>query len=115
MSTLCDEGCVACRAGAPRVEAEEAAQLLVQLPLWRLECQQGVDRLVREFKFANFVEALAFTDRVGAMAESMQHHPQITLTWGRVELQWWTHKIKGLHRNDFVCAARSERLFEGPD
>ncbi|HEY5716909.1 MAG TPA: 4a-hydroxytetrahydrobiopterin dehydratase [Motiliproteus sp.] len=111
MAPLCEEGCEVCRVGAPAVDASEAQQLLRELPEWQRMEQDGISRLVREYRCANFAEALAFTNRVGEMAETMQHHPQITLEWGRVELQWWTHKIRGLHRNDFVCAARSDRLF----
>jgi 4a-hydroxytetrahydrobiopterin dehydratase len=70
-----------------------------------------VKRLERSFKFPDFARALAFTNRVGALAEAEGHHPSILLQWGRVTVTWYTHKIKGLHRNDFIMAARTDVAF----
>ena len=69
------------------------------------------NQLTREFKFRDFAQALAFTDRVGALAEEEDHHPAILTEWGKVTVAWWTHKIRGLHRNDFVMAAKSDGLY----
>lgn len=110
MSKLAAESCVACRPGTPPVTSSERDALLSEIPRWRVVQRDGIDRLERVFAFPNFAEALAFTDRVGAIAESAGHHPAITTEWGRVTVAWWTHAIGGLHRNDFVMAARTDRL-----
>jgi 4a-hydroxytetrahydrobiopterin dehydratase len=70
----------------------------------------GIPRLERQYRFRSFVDALAFTNRVGEIAEAEGHHPAILTEWGRVTVSWWTHKIRGLHRNDFVMAAKTDRL-----
>lgn len=111
MSTiLADEKCEACRADSPRVAGAEAKQLLLQIPEWSIVEQDGVPRLQRVYKFKDFVRALDFTNAVGDIAEEAQHHPLLITEWGRVTVQWWTHSIGGLHRNDFIMAARSDQL-----
>ena len=110
MSSLVAEQCEACRADAPRVSNQEAADLMKQLPQWRISEVDGVKRLEREYAFANFVQALAFTSKVGELAEQQGHHPALLTEWGKVTVSWWTHKIRGLHRNDFIMAARTDRL-----
>jgi 4a-hydroxytetrahydrobiopterin dehydratase len=107
---LIEEECVACRADSPKVEAAEARTLLKELPEWAIIEQDGVPRLQRVFKFKDFVRALRFTNAVGEIAEAAQHHPLLTTEWGRVTVQWWTHSIGGLHRNDFILAARTDAL-----
>ena len=105
------ERCVACRRDSPRVTEEEIAELHPFAPDWSLTETDGVRRLERDFRFRNFAEALSFSNGVGAEAESEGHHPRMTVEWGRVAVEWWTHKIRGLHRNDFIMAARTDRLF----
>lgn len=83
-----------------------------QLPDWEIMQHDGIDRLQRVFRFKNFVDALAFTNRVGDLAEAEGHHPLLITEWGRVTAQWWTHKIGGLHVNDFIMAARTDELAE---
>src|SRR5687767_3388410 len=100
--------CEACRADSPRATEAETQSYLAELPDWTIDQQDGEDRLTRVFKFKNFLEALAFTNRVGALAEAAGHHPLLTTEWGRVTVQWWTHKIGGLHVNDFIMAARTD-------
>jgi len=107
------ETCVACRADSPRVTAAEIDALGPQIPEWRVVEREGVARLERVFRFANFAEALAFTNDVGALAETAGHHPAITTEWGRVTVGWWTHAIAGLHRNDFVMAAKTDERYAG--
>lgn len=102
--------CEACRADAPRVTQAEIANLQPLIPDWRIEVVEGVKQLHRTFTFANFAQALAFTNRVGALAEAEGHHPALLTEWGRVQVRWWTHKINGLHRNDFVMAAKTDAL-----
>jgi 4a-hydroxytetrahydrobiopterin dehydratase len=108
---LASERCEACRADSPRVTAAEAEELLAQLRGWSMIEVDGVPRLSRSFKFKNFASALAFTNEVGGIAEEAQHHPLIITEWGAVTVQWWTHAIRGLHRNDFILAARTDRVF----
>ena len=110
MAILVQERCVACRRDSPRVTEEEIAELKPQIPEWNLVERDGIPRLERTYRFKDFVEALAFTNRVGELAESEGHHPAILTEWGRVTVSWWTHKIKGLHRNDFIMAAKTDRI-----
>ncbi len=103
--------CEACRVGSPTVTDDEIARYKPQVPDWELYEHEGVPRLERVFRFKNFAEALAFTDKVGALAEQHGHHPAILTEWGKVTVTWWTHKIKGLHRNDFIMAAQTDRAY----
>ena len=112
MSQLADFKCVACRGGEPPLGADEISGLAPQIPDWAVVETDGVQRLERVFKRKDFVEALAFTQKVGALAESEGHHPLIVTEWGRVTIQWWTHVIKGLHRNDFIMAAKTDLLID---
>lgn len=111
MTELATKHCEACRVGAPKVSDEEAKRLLNDIPEWHLVSESGIHQLQRQFTFSNFVEALAFTNAVGELAESENHHPAITTEWGKVLVCWWTHKIKGLHRNDFIMAAKTDAAF----
>lgn len=110
---LTEERCEACRADAPRVTDAELAELIAQIPDWQPVVIDGVLQLRREFRFRNFVDALAFTNRVGALAEETGHHPALLTEWGKVTVNWWTHKIRGLHRNDFILAAKTDQLVQG--
>ena len=111
MSSLAAERCVECRPGSPRLTAAEVGALLGQVPDWSMVERDGVPRLERVFPFPNFVDALAFTNAVGALAEAAGHHPALTTEWGRVTVGWWTHAIAGLHRNDFVMAAKTDERY----
>ena len=110
MTELAKEKCEACRKGAPTVTAEEMEALKPQVPEWTIVEREGIPRLERVFEFPDFVQALAFTNRVGDIAEEEDHHPTLLTEWGRVTVTWWTHKIRGLHRNDFVMAARTDEV-----
>jgi 4a-hydroxytetrahydrobiopterin dehydratase len=110
MSELASRRCTACRPGAPRVSAEERAELLRTLPAWQVVTVQGEDRLERVFTFPNFAAALAFANAVGAEAEAEDHHPALLVEWGKVTVTWWTHAIGGLHENDFIMAAKTDAL-----
>ncbi len=111
MSALTDFKCVPCRGGEPPLDEAEIVRYLPQLPAWAVIEEGGIQRLERTFRFKDFVQALAFTNRVGEAAEAEGHHPLIVTEWGRVRVQWWTHKIKGLHKNDFIMAAKTDQLF----
>jgi len=113
MSTLAQQKCVACRRDAPTVTEEEIAELRPEVPEWELVEVDGIKRLRRIFTFDDFAQALAFTDAVGAAAEAEAHHPALLTEWGRTTVTWWTHKIRGLHRNDFVMAAKTDELYAG--
>jgi 4a-hydroxytetrahydrobiopterin dehydratase len=113
MSELAQGHCEPCRKGAPRVTEQEERTLSAQLPGWSVEERKGERQLERVFRFDDFAAALAFTVKVGDLAEQEGHHPALLTEWGRVTVTWWTHKIGGLHRNDFVMAARTDQLFAG--
>lgn len=112
MRVLASEKCVACHRDAPRVTEADVEELKPQIPDWSLIERDGIPRLERIFKFRDFAEALAFANRLGALAEEEGHHPAILTEWGRVTVTLWTHKIRWLHRNDFVLAAKIDRLAE---
>jgi len=102
--------CVPCRGGEPPLTAEQIAELHPGVAAWQVLEVDGIQRLQRVFKFKNFAEALAFTNQVGALAEAEDHHPALLTEWGKVTVTWWTHKIKGLHQNDFIMAAKTDAL-----
>ena len=111
MSELVGKHCEPCRKGAPKVSDAQAAELMRQVPEWRIIEPDGTRTLERVFAFPDFASALAFTVRVGEVAEAEGHHPALLTEWGRVTVRWWTHKIGGLHRNDFVMAAKTDAAF----
>ena len=108
MNELAEKECVPCRGGVPPLEGEELRRLAEQLE----DGWQVVDEhhLERDYSFKNFREALAFTNRVGELAEKVGHHPDIYLAWGKVRLTVWTHKIDGLTESDFILAAKIDRI-----
>ncbi len=108
---LAAKTCVPCRGGIPPLPEDEAVELLDQAPGWSLTHE--ATRLARDFRFADFVEALAFVDKVGALAEAEGHHPDISFGWGYCTVVFYTHKIHGLHENDFIMAAKTNALYEG--
>jgi 4a-hydroxytetrahydrobiopterin dehydratase len=110
MTNLWQLKCVACRGGEPTLSAAEVARLSPQVPEWQVREVDGEKRLERVFKFKDFAQAIAFTDKVGGIAEAEGHHPLIVTEWGMVTVQWWTHKIRGLHQNDFIMAAKTDGL-----
>lgn len=91
---------------------DEIKALQSQTPNWAVKDFEGVNHLIRSFKFDNFVNALHFTNQIGKVAEEQGHHPLIHLTWGRVTVEWWTHDLNGLGRNDFIMAAKTDYLYE---
>jgi 4a-hydroxytetrahydrobiopterin dehydratase len=111
MTNLSSFKCVACSGGEPTLTDAEITDLHPQVSEWQIKEVDGVKRLERVFKLKNFVEAIAFTNKIGVIAEEEDHHPLIITEWGRVTVQWWSHKIKGLHKNDFIMAAKTDELF----
>lgn len=112
MTDLSQQKCEACRADAPKVSDDELKELMGQIPDWTPMARDGVMQLEREFKFKNFKQAMAFSNKVGELAEAEFHHPSILLEWGKVTVTWWTHAINGLHKNDFICAAKTDALLD---
>lgn len=112
MTQLTREKCVACRRDSPPVTSHDIAELHPQVPDWQLVAEDGIPRLTRSFRFRDFARALAFTNRVGELAEEEGHHPRLVTEWGRVGVAWWTHKIRNLHRNDFIMAAKTDRAYQ---
>jgi len=110
MSDLVKQKCEACRADAPRVTDDELPDLLKQIPDWQPITTESVLKLNKVFNFNNYAEAISFTNKIAELAEEEDHHPAILLEWGRVEVTWWTHKIGGLHKNDFIAAAKTDQL-----
>jgi 4a-hydroxytetrahydrobiopterin dehydratase len=111
MKDLADQKCEACRVGAPLVTTEQVEELQSKVPEWKIVEIDGVKRLNRTYIFKNFAEALSFTNEIGAIAEEEGHHPSITTEYGSVTVGWWSHIISGLHVNDFIMAARTDKLY----
>ncbi|HEX7708871.1 MAG TPA: 4a-hydroxytetrahydrobiopterin dehydratase [Thermoanaerobaculia bacterium] len=108
MSSLSRESCVPCRGGVPPLDESGIAPLLQELGNgWRVIDNHHLEK---SYEFPDFVTALDFTNRVGAIAEEQGHHPDIRLSWGGVVLTIWTHKAEGLTRSDFVLAAKVDEL-----
>ena len=104
---LADKQCVPCRGGVPPLKGKELQVLLGNVPQWTAPNEH---HLRREFRFPDFQQALDFVNRVGAVAEQQGHHPDMLLSWGKVEVTLWTHKIDGLTESDFIMAAKIDRL-----
>ena len=108
--TLVEKTCTPCRGGIPPLTREEAERLHSQAPQWEL--LDDAHRIERSFRFRNFREALTFVDSVGELAEAQGHHPDINFGWGYATVSLRTKKIKGLHENDFIMAAKINGIFE---
>ena len=110
---LVAQKCEACRVGSLPASETEIAEYSSQIPEWTIVGRDGIPTLERVFLFGNFAAALDFTNRVGELAEEEGHHPALLTEWGRVTVTWWTHKIRNLHVNDFVMAAKTDRAYTG--
>jgi 4a-hydroxytetrahydrobiopterin dehydratase len=104
--------CEPCRGDEAALTHKEIETFLEQLPQWKLYRAQDSPRITRSFSFDDFSQALSFTNRVGQLAEQQDHHPRITTEWGKVHVSWWTHKIGGLHTNDFIMASKTDNLYK---
>ncbi len=105
---LIEQRCVPCEGGTMPLTIPEAQKLLEDIPLWTLV--PDVKKISKTFKFKDFAEALAFTNKIGAIAESEGHHPDIALSWGKVDITLTTHAIGGLSVNDFILAAKIDQI-----
>jgi 4a-hydroxytetrahydrobiopterin dehydratase len=108
---LKSQKCVPCEMGGLPLNQERIKILMAEIPEWELLEEDGVQKIKSDFKFPDFKEALYFVDRIGAAAEEEDHHPRLVLEWGKVGVWWWTHKVKGLHQNDFILAARTDEIY----
>ena len=111
MFDLSKQNCEACRADAPKISDDDLKMLMPNIPDWSVIVVDGVMQLSREYEFKNFEQAMAFSNRVGEIAEAEGHHPAILTEWGKVTITWWSHKIRGLHKNDLIMAARTDRVY----
>ncbi len=111
VSELANKECVPCRGGTPPLSGDEVSDLLRELDEWTVEQEY---HLTRTYKLPDFAKALAFVNRIGGIAEQQNHHPDIYLAWGKVRVEVWTHKIKGLTESDFIFAAKVDAMFAEP-
>ena len=91
---------------------QEIQKLAPQIPSWMIHEEEGIKRLICSFAFSSYEDSVNFTNKVAKLAEEEDHHPEIVLEWGNVTVSWWSHKIKGLHKNDFICASKTDNLFK---
>jgi len=112
MQTLMQMKCVACRAGEPAVTDAEIAEFRPQVSDWEIVEIDAIKRLTRVYSFDDFAQALEFTNEVGKLADEQGHHPALLTEWGQTTVTWWTHAIRGLNRNDFVMAAKTDALYQ---
>jgi 4a-hydroxytetrahydrobiopterin dehydratase len=113
MNELAQLHCSPINPSTSRLDETELAHFIESLPGWQIYEKDGDLRLEKMFKFKDFSQAIEFTDRVAQAANEEDHHPAILTEWGKVTVTWWTHRIKGLHKNDFIMAAKTDQLFKG--
>ncbi|MDN5870789.1 MAG: 4a-hydroxytetrahydrobiopterin dehydratase [Nitrococcus sp.] len=105
--SLTAKSCIPCKGGVDPLSRADAERYLGEVPGWQLS--EDGRRLQREYKFKNFVQALEFVNKIGELAERESHHPEIQFGWGHAQVELWTHKINGLHENDFIVAAKIDQ------
>ena len=110
---LLSQTCIPCSGKVPPASKTEVAELKPQIPDWDIISVDGVQQLQRVYNFSSFKTALEFTNKVGDLAEAEQHHPALLTEWGKVTVTWWTHALNGLHRNDFIMAAKTDEAAQG--
>ena len=111
-NALSQSSCEACKLDAPILSEQEIQELAPQIPSWMIHEEEGIKRLICSFAFSSYEDSVNFTNKVAKLAEEEDHHPEIVLEWGNVTVSWWSHKIKGLHKNDFICASKTDNLFK---
>jgi 4a-hydroxytetrahydrobiopterin dehydratase len=112
LSQLEIQQCRSCKIGESCATEQEIKQYAEQIPEWQLKQVNQINQLERVYQFKNFASAIAFTNQIAEMAEVQNHHPALLTEWGKVTITWWSHSIKGLHLNDFICAAKTEQIFK---
>ncbi|MEP7292202.1 MAG: 4a-hydroxytetrahydrobiopterin dehydratase [Chloroflexota bacterium] len=111
MENLAQEHCIPCTGDVPALTDAEIKEMHLYAPMWSVTEEDGVDQIERTFDFDKYEDGLIFAQRVGTMAQEQDHHPIITVAYKKVTLEWNTHAIKGLHRNDFIMAAKSDEAY----
>jgi 4a-hydroxytetrahydrobiopterin dehydratase len=109
MHTLADEKVILSKKGGPAISKEEIESLLSQIRGWTL-LNEDCDKLTKAYSLPDYETAVALTRKIAAIAQQVNHHPAIVLEWGKVTVTWWTHVIGGLHKNDFILAAKCDRV-----
>ena len=108
LADLSSQNCTPVTRDTEQLSDAQLRSYMEQVPGWKVFEESGIKKLARQYRFKNFVDALAFTNRVGEMAEQQDHHPALLTEWGKVSVTWWTHAAGGLHRNDFVMASKTD-------
>jgi len=111
MNELAQLHCSVVTSATQRLNERDIRQYIDKLPGWQVYDNDGEPRLEKAFSFKDFDQAIAFTNRVAGVANEEDHHPAILTEWGKVTVTWWTHKVKGLHQNDFIMAAKTDQLY----
>jgi 4a-hydroxytetrahydrobiopterin dehydratase len=112
MNELAQQHCTAVTSTTPRLYERDINQYLENFPDWEIYEKDSESRIEKAYKFKDFIQAMSFTNKVAQVANEEDHHPAILTEWGKVTITWWTHKIKGLHLNDFIMAAKTDQLYE---
>ena len=110
MAKLADEKIVSSKKGDPSLAPDDAQALLADVPGWAVIEDGGIDKLVREYKFSDYLMVIDLAHKIGCIAEQMNHHPVMQVEWGKLTVTWWTHVTGGLQRNDFIMAAKCDRV-----
>ena len=113
IDNLLTSNCEACRVDAPKVTEEELKELKPLIPAWEIIEINKLKKLLCSFAFSSYEESVSFANKIADLAEKEDHHPEILIEWGKVTVTWWSHKINGLHRNDFIAAAKTDQIFSG--
>ena len=111
MAELQSQSCEACKIDAPRLTNTEITNLISEINDWDL-IQEPVKQIKKIFSFPDYQSGVNFLNAVATMADQEDHHPELVLEWGKVTVIWWSHKIKGLHKNDFICASKTDNLYQ---
>lgn len=111
MASFAQETCIPCTGSVPAATDAEIQELRLNTPMWAIVTEDDIQRLRRTFDFDKYADGLLFTLRVGRLAQEQDHHPTITIRYGHVDLEWYTHAIGGLHRNDFIMAAKTDEAY----
>ena len=109
MNDLSSQSCEACQIDAPKVPQNQIQILLSEINDWFL-IEKPINKIQKVFRFKSYKDSVDFSNKVASLADDEDHHPQIILEWGKVTVIWWSHKIEGLHKNDFICAAKTDKL-----
>jgi 4a-hydroxytetrahydrobiopterin dehydratase len=109
VNDLSSQSCEACQIDAPKVPQDQIQILLSEINGWFL-IEEPINKIQKIFSFKSYKDSVDFSNKVASLADDEDHHPQIVLEWGKVTVIWWSHKIEGLHKNDFICAAKTDKL-----